>query len=305
MTEKTIGELPLATVVNNDDLLEIEQSGVSKRAPSSLIGSYFSNNTARVDPRGDDDTGMVGDITKPFLTAQAATTALEAGGPYSASYPATLLFPFKDTFEDITTSLQYFAIIGTGGTGAQNPAIGSVVLTSNGEGAPDIGVYLILKDIYVGNVSAPNVSVIGSPFLIRLSEAVLSGDITTSQQLEIECHSNTGSATGNISPGAGNELHIRGLRGSIGDQNGATINASGSDVYLVESYIDVVTAAGTISMQDSVIRENDSGVAPVQSDFFINPANFDFSTLPTNDPQIAGRAWMNSGVFTISVGPPP
>ncbi len=35
-------------------------------------GAFLSANTARVDPSGDDGTGTVGDLTKPFLTVQAA-----------------------------------------------------------------------------------------------------------------------------------------------------------------------------------------------------------------------------------------
>lgn len=41
ITTKHIGELPAATTVGNDDLLVIEQSGVAKKAPNSLVGNGF------------------------------------------------------------------------------------------------------------------------------------------------------------------------------------------------------------------------------------------------------------------------
>lgn len=260
-------------------------------------GSFLSANTARVDPSGNDSTGTVGDPTKPFLTAQAALTALEAGGPYTQELPAVLLLPMKDTVEDLTTSLSQLRIIGLSTSTLANPAVGNITLTD--DGTSDGGLILALTNLYTGNVSATNVDP-GYSLTFFLNNSILSGDVTTTGSLEITSNFNTAMVGGNISPGAGKDLSIRGLRGSVADSNASVINAPGSQVKLYDSYIDTIEDADTIIMQDSVVVNNNSGATPTVADFFMNPVNFDFSTLPTSLPSEVGKAWIDTtGGFNI------
>jgi hypothetical protein len=70
-----------------------------------------NTNVARVDPNGNDGTGIVGDFSKPFQTVTAAIAALEALSPSDIVYIDVGLNFFA---EDITTSLITLGAIGRG-----------------------------------------------------------------------------------------------------------------------------------------------------------------------------------------------
>lgn len=92
-------------VVNDDG----STSPVLKVVPEGEGGGTFLiSETARVDPSGNDSTGVVGDILKPFLTVQAA---LEAHVTAESTKPV-ILFGVVDYFEDLTTSLTQIFFIG-------------------------------------------------------------------------------------------------------------------------------------------------------------------------------------------------
>ncbi len=74
----------VATIDATTNILIGDDAGnaVDSTVPISAIGgSFLSANTTRVDPSGHDegdDAGVVGDLTKPFLTVQAAVDAILA-----------------------------------------------------------------------------------------------------------------------------------------------------------------------------------------------------------------------------------
>ncbi len=90
-------------------------------------------------------------------------------------------------------------------------------------------------------------------------------------------------------------------------QNTPVINCPGQSVTVYDSLISDVEAADSVELNDSRVIEipNSAAVEPTYNNSnFFNPALMDFSTLPASDPEIAGRAWMDEGVFSISTGPP-
>ncbi len=277
-------------ILIGDDAGNAVDSGV---AISAIGGSFLSANTARVDSDGNDEAGTVGDLTKPFLTVQAALTALESSGlTFNQANPAVVLLPVVGIFDsvDLTTSLRYLAIVGPTLT-RSNPDIAKLTLTT--DGGPGTA-YLTLSNVQVGELVANNLDPSLSSLRLVLDGAVLGGDCTISASLYITGQFSGGGAIGTIVPGVGKELHITGLSGDIGDRNDPTINAPGSDVFLIDSYISTITAAASISMQDSVVVTNNSGATPTVADLFMNPAKFDFSTLPTTEPTIVGKAWIDT-----------
>ncbi len=299
MADTKISELPVATVIASPDVAPVVRNGVTKRADVSLFGRPFlSANTARVDPSGNDATGTVGSLELPFLTAQAALTALENSGiPFSAIFPPVLLLPMQDSFDPVTTSLSILAMIGLAPTTLANPAIGSVTLTNDGTATG--GFIISLHNLYIGDLLAPNLDP-GFGLDINVDAAVISGNVTVTGSLNFVANYNCAIMAGTVSPGAGKDVLLRGFRSSINDSNQATITAPGSQVTLIDSYVSEITDAGTIIMQDSIIGTNSSGVTPSYNNFFTNPAFFDFSSLPTSAPTEVGKAWIDTtGGFNI------
>ncbi len=298
MADTKISELPVAVAIASPDVAPIVQGGVTKKADVSLFANSFAANTARVDVSGSDTTGTVGNQNLPFLTAQAALTALEnSAGPFDQANPAVLFLPLVGIFdnEDLTTSLRYLAIVGPT-LSRSNPDISKLTLTTDGGGST---AYLTLSNVNVAEIVANNINPSASLLMI-LDGAVLGGDLTTSATPFIYCQFLGGAISGTITPGAGQEVHVLGLRSDIGDRNDATINAPGSAVFLIDSYITTITAAASISMRDSVVLTNNSGATPTHADLFMNPAMMDFSTLPTSEPTEVGKAWIDTtGGFNI------
>ncbi len=298
MADEMITELPVATSVNPSDMVPIVQNGTTKQAAASLLGggSFLSANTARVDPSGDDGTGTVGDLSKPFLTIQAAITALEAGGPYDAANPAVVLLPTVDSTENVTTSLR-FLTFQAAPLQVNNPAIGSLTLTATG--TDDIVV--AFSHVYVGNITANAAT--GSVNLWLFS-AVITGAVETTGSIYIFSPYNTGAVQSDITCGNGKEIHLSGLVGIPSDFSPPTIHATGGLVEVFNSIISDVSAADSIALYDSRLLSNSSGVVPAVTDTLLNPARMDFSTLPTSEPTEVGKAWidtMNSNVVKVKL----
>ncbi len=142
MADEKITELPIATSVNPSDILPIVQSGTTKQATANLIGgSFLSANTARVDPSGNDVTGTIGDLNKPFLTVQASIDAmLSAPLSYGVIYVNN---PGPGLGEDLT--IDNAIDIDFIGTGRHDVIFNSLTLTV----AATIGV----SDSKIGDIS--------------------------------------------------------------------------------------------------------------------------------------------------------
>lgn len=263
-------------------------------------GSYISNNTARVDPSGNDSTGTVGDLAKPFLTIQAALTSLEAQGGFTQTQPAVVMIPTNDTTENVTTSLQYLVLIGRGTKDVGDPAIGTITLTNSVESDT---IFLGLNNLWVNGISSPNLPA-SSTLQVNLYHAVIAGDCTTTGAVRVVAPYSTGTMTGTIAPGAGLQVSVVGLAPDsnanglpVDIGNGATINAPGSSVAILNSYIYTITAQD-VQMQDSRFNYITSITGTLStSDIFLNPASMDFSTLPTSDQFDGKHAWVDSNLF--------
>lgn len=72
--------------------------------PGGGGGSLLSANTARVDSSGNDSTGTIGDLTKPFLTVQAAINAFVALSDSSTQF--VIDFGDNQFAEDLTIASQ-------------------------------------------------------------------------------------------------------------------------------------------------------------------------------------------------------
>ncbi len=77
MEDTKFSDLDPVTAVASPDFVAVVQGGVSKRADVSLFGGPFlSTDVGRVDHgSGDDSTAVLGDMTKPFQTIEAALLA--------------------------------------------------------------------------------------------------------------------------------------------------------------------------------------------------------------------------------------
>lgn len=292
MANTKISELPVATTIASSVMAGV-QDGETRQFPNTLFGGSFSSeNTARVDPSGDDLTGQVGDLTKPFLTVQAAITALEASAPYTDSHPAIIRLPTVDTVEDVTTSLTSLVFQGEQGGYVGNPAIGSLTLTSSDP------IRVGLSHIYVGDISAPDTDSLN----IGLFSSILSADVTCGGSLSILAPYNTGSAQATITCGDGEEIHIAGVVGTPQDFSPPTLNAPNGLIEVFNSIIADVTDADSITLYDSRLLHNTSGVTPTVTDTLLNPALMDFSTLPSTDSGDGIHPWNQGGIVRTSGG---
>ncbi len=283
MADTKISELPVATAIASPDVAPIVQGGVTKQADVSLFGgSFLSENIARVDPIGDDSTGTVGDLDKPFLTVQAALD----NGARVVLLPYNLNSSPVDVTVSVTTDVVF---IGYGASnGYVNSQLGSITVTGS---ASLVGVFL--SRVAALSISAPNA---GTLLEVYLQDAFVNGDISSGSGTNIEALFNGGAVYGTIScaDGDGNGVNVRGLMGGATLLNFPTIDAPNAPLGIVNSYIDTITRASSILSTDSFINTNNSGVIPTYADSFRNVSRMDFSTLPTSEPSTAGSAWIDT-----------
>ncbi len=110
MADTKISELPVASVISSPDVAPVVRAGVTMQADVSLFGSILSRNITRVDASGGDSTGAIGNLSKPFLTVQAAINSIQALIPIPA-WPVIDIGNNHFT-EDVTTSLSTIAFTG-------------------------------------------------------------------------------------------------------------------------------------------------------------------------------------------------
>ncbi len=280
MADTKISELPVATAIASPDVAPIVQGGVTKQADVSLFGgsssSFISANVARFDPSGSNSTGVVGDLSKPFLSVQGAINAIQAG---SFNHPAIDLGN-NASLEDLTTSLQELKFIGT------RSAFQTLTCTS--PATVDL--------FFVGTSVSGSVNFDNTDSAITLTAGASLADIT-----------NTGGSLAIVGRGSGGVGTVSSPGGTIGVDgfnnlygSVAEINSAGSAVFCVGTIVTTLTAAASISLQDSRIIANNAGITPTYDDTLLNPASMDFSTLPTSQPSRIGAAWIDTtGGFNI------
>lgn len=131
-------------------------------------GVVTEDKVARVDPSGNDATGVVGNVALPFLTVTAAVAAIEALSPV---YPDKYYVDIgRGSYtEDITTNLQMLGFIGTD---AWNSQVNSITFLE----VPSVGRELSLCGISLNTVTCTLND--GQGLAINLTAAQVPSNIT-------------------------------------------------------------------------------------------------------------------------------
>ncbi len=281
MADTKISELPVATAIASPDVAPVVQGGITKQANVSLfVGSFLSANIARVDLSGNDSTGTVGDLNKPFLTVQGAIGAFEAGSFISP----TIDIGANQFTEDVTTSLQVLSFVGVGLS--SNP-YNSLTCT---EPTNQVSIFLTLVSANSGPIS----SVSSGGLEVEVISSLV-GEITNSAgPITLFCFGNP-ELQGTISaPGFGININ-----GPATVSAPVFIDSAGSAV-TVKNCVVSLEAAASITLIDSRLVYNNAGITPTYADVLLDPALTDFSTLPTSLPTRVGAAWIDTtGGFNI------
>ncbi len=299
-----ISELPVATAIASPDVAPIVQGGVTKQADVSLfVGSssaFLSSNIARIDPSGDDSTGIIGDLTKPFLTPQAAIDALE-----TAALDSPVLDIGANVVDGFTTSLATLAIVGShlgadneGMSYSQGAFVNGTVTNTNSDIAGTVTINLVNCAVKTLRFSGANATIQN----IRLQNAAINTLLSVTAG-ELDLYSN-----GTIQNYASLEGFVKRVDSpAIMFFNNAkieTINgtAAAVEVDAAACVIGEIKAVGGGSSVDAFLTDSRLISSPGAgvtvdynaSDLFFNPAKFDFSTLPTSEPSLIGRAWIDT-----------
>ncbi len=147
----------VATIDATTNVLTGDGAGNAIDSGSAIadLGSLLSANTARVDATGNDETGTIGNLTKPFLTVQAAIDAFVA---LASGMTGVIDIGANSFQEDVTINDQ-------------------IILMFKGAG-PDTGG---------GYISIPWLSLtLTAPATIYINNCILGGgSITTSNDLDL------------------------------------------------------------------------------------------------------------------------
>ncbi len=309
-----ISELPVASTIASPDVAPIVQGGVTKQADVSLFGgSFFSNETARVDPvYGDDSTGVIGNLDKPFATTQGAIDALELINPLPSN-PIILIG--GNNVDGFNTVLGYVTIIGENGleTIGSSPlasAISTVMNMNSDVGGDQNIVTLIIRGCWIKvGVNFNSTLVPGELNLIDSASpraAIFASTSGANAAIPLTINGNN---TYNGAFSQVKNVHILGgsdptsielnnvlVNNNISSDNGNT------DLILNRSIVtNILSSIGNIQSTDSrIIGTNSASGTLTISDVLFDPSKFDFSTLPTSLPTEVGKAWIDTtGGFNI------
>ncbi len=304
-----ISELPVASTITSPDVAPIVQGGVTKQADVSLFGgSFLSSETVRVDPvYGDDSTGEVGNLSKPFATTQGVIDAFELLDPLPSN---PIIMIGGNAVSGFSTILPYLTVIGENGietSGSQRTAsaITSAITMSAPDGPESNTVVLILKNCWTNHAisfdgSAPNqeldlINSAGFPNVDfnATGQAFVNGTSLCGQDSPFSRIHNI-AFTGGVDTSL--QLHDIEITNAVLSTDGtdaymtrctaANIAASINNLYLIDSFIMGTNSAGTTNTNFGNV--------------LFNPANWDFSSLPTSEPTEVGKAWIDTtGGFNI------
>ncbi len=309
MADTKISELPVATAIASPDVALIVQGGVTKQADVSLFGgSFLSNETVRVDPvYGDDSTGVMGNLSKPFATTQGAIDAFELLNPLPSN-PIILIG--GNAVAGFSTILPYLTVIGanaieTVGSLRTASAITSNITMSATDGPEANTVVLIL----VGCWTNHTVNFDGAAPLQELNLINSAGNPSVAFNATTQASIN-GVALGGVNGSFSrvvNVLYQGGVDTFLSLQDisatGTISSTDGTDVYLVRSTVTNIAASiNNLFLNDSfIVGTNAAGTTNTNfGNVLFNPANWDFSSLPTSLPTQVGKAWIDTtGGFNI------
>ncbi len=287
-----ISELPVATAIASPDVAPIVQGGVTKQADVSLFGSFLSHATARVDPSGNDGTGTVGDLGKPFLTVQATINAVAALDPAPAY--VTIQVGINHFAEDVTISFRSPKIVFEGVSAGKSQPFDSLTF-GTADGA---------TEAYFYNCSVGTITQAGNTQItIGLFASVLRGDIT-GDHIYVKAYSGSWADSITIFGTSDASIDVRGLGWDALDEeifpsivghrfSVSTPTVNGNSVLLYKSIAWDVTT-NSLQTIDSIIQDNAFVTTTLIMDNWFDPSRFDFSTLPTSLPDITGAAWIDT-----------
>ncbi len=305
MADTKISELPITTAIASPDVAPVVRAGVTMQADVSLFGgSFVSAETARVDPGGNDETGIIGNLTKPFETTQGAIDAFELLAPLPSN---PIIEIGGNNVSGFTTILPYLTVIGKNGIetlGSQRTAsaITGLITMSASDGPEAHTVVLILIQCWIRNGILFNG---GAPDqeldLINSSgpSATARGNATGTLRVVGIPFSNSFSRLNSVSNvgGVDTSLDLQDITidGNIFSTNGTLASLNRCVVN------DVAASINELDLTDSFIRGTNSAVSTFQvSNLLFNPENYDFSSLPTSEPTETGKAWIDTtGGFNI------
>ncbi len=302
MADVKISELPVATAIASPDVAPIVQGGVTKKADVSLFGGAFlSAETVRIEPSGDDATGVVGNLTKPFATTQGAIDAFELLNPLPSN-PIILIG--GNAVRGFSTILPYLTVVGenaieTVGSQRTASAITSNITMSATDGPEGHAVVLILVGCWTNHsISFDGAAPTQELNLINSSglPSVVFNAVTDSHINGISLSGSDASFSrvGTVSCAGGVDTSV--ILQDVFAQS--TIQSTdGTDVYLIRSTVTNIAASiNNLFLADSfIVGTNSAGTTNTNfGNVLFNPANWDFSSLPTSQPPQVGKAWIDT-----------
>ncbi len=223
----------------------VDSAGV----PYTPLTSLDSANIARFDPSGNNSTGIVGDLSKPFLTIQGAINALQAG-----SF-TTPIIDIGNNFvtETVTTSLTSLQFIGSGQPNVNLLDI-TFTETTNTVSAYFSGVNACQDGIV--NIEADTNGICE----VYAVNSWFRNITNTTGSLVLTAFGDSG-VKGTVHAGSGKALHLDGwyVIATV-DSPGSIVTATGL------TKIDTLTAAASIELDDARIGTNNAGITPVYFD---------------------------------------
>ncbi len=307
MADTKISELPVTTTIASPDVAPVVRAGVTMQADVSLFGGPFlSAESVRIDPSGDDATGIVGNLAKPFATTQGAIDALELISPLSSN---PIIYIGGNAVGGFTTILPYLTIVGVNGaeTSGTQPTASAITgnITMNAGEGPEVGtVVLIVKNCWSSHSVTFNGET-SNQELILINSVFIGGVIsfgTTGGNAAIH-----GTYMGGLDS-AFSRVHNVAVNG--GPLNLTDISSTGTiaatdatDLSLIRAVATNIAASiNDVAKTDSFIvgTNSASGTTSTDTNVLFSPANYDFSSLPTSEPTEVGKAWIDTtGGFNI------
>ncbi len=320
----TATEDPTSQVGNNGDiyfhtgLIGLNGINVYKKVNSlwGLIGTistssegraFYSTETARVDPSGRDSDGAIGDLTNPFPTIQGAIDAFELLNPLPSN-PIILIG--GNAVAGFSTILPYLTVVGenaieTAGSQRTASAITSNITMSATDGPEGNAVVLILVGIWTNHAISFDGGALNQELDLINSSGLPSVSFNAISTAAVNGTSLSGSEAlfsrvGTVSYAGGVDTFLS--LNNVYAQS--TIQSTdGTDVYLVRSTVTNIAASiNNLFLTDSfIVGTNSAGTTNTNfGNVLFNPANWDFSSLPTSQPSQIGKAWIDTtGGFNI------
>lgn len=244
-------------------------------------GSFLSANIARVDASGNDATGAIGDLTKPFLTVQAALNAFSPGVNNAVIDIGNNFFQ-----EDLVLDFDFNGLA----------FIGSCVGLNFSRAFRSLTTTHSLGSLFLMNILAGSINFAGGQ-IFQLGGTCF--NITADGGLWLESFGG-GLFEGSIITSTTGRVDVINVANPA--ENGITVNA-GTNVGLWNSIVDHLTCVGNLELYDGRVLNSPSvGGSIVYHDTFLNPKAMNFATLPTSDPGVSGLAWVDPGSsFVIKV----